>query len=106
MQKRYLIRQKDVVPIRMQKNPMYAFVTRSVGLCKNAKELRLRLVKRVLDKDEINDRFEDHYNSLVIAARKKLKPSDFEDSEASWPILQKREKAKASNSLQWLTLWF
>ena len=79
------------------KESMYAFVTEALDYV-NAKELRLRLVKRVLDKDEINDRFEDHYNSLVIAARKKLKPSDFEDSVSK--LADFAEKAKASNSLQ------
>ena len=79
------------------KKSMYAFVTEALDYV-NAKELRLRLVKRVLDKDEINDRFEDHYNSLVIAARKKLKPSDFEDSVSK--LADFAEKAKASNSLQ------
>lgn len=41
------------------------------------KELRLRLLARVLENMDMDDKFGSYYNTLVISARDKLKPYDF-----------------------------
>lgn len=80
-----------------EKKSMYGFVAKALEYI-NAKDLRLRLLKRVLNVDEINDRFEDHYNSLVISARKKLKPTDF--AGLAEDLMRFAEKARSSKSQQ------
>lgn len=44
----------------------------------DAKSLRLRLIDRIISKDIIKDRLDDHHNTLAIAARKRLTVKDFE----------------------------
>lgn len=76
---------------------LYEFVSKALEYI-NANDLRVKLISRVLDKDEIPDKFEDFNNNLVIAARRNLKPQNFE------PLVGKlfsfAEKAKVSNSIQ------
>ena len=79
------------------KKSVYGFVSTALEYV-TAKELRVKLIKRVLDIAEINDRFEDYYNNLVIAARRKLKPRDFESLVDK--LYSFAEKAKQSNSMQ------
>lgn len=79
------------------KKSVYGFVSTALEYV-TAKELRVKLIKRVLDISEINDRFEDYYNNLVIAARRKLKPRDFESLVDK--LYSFAEKAKQSNSMQ------
>ena len=55
---------------------MYGFVTNALEYL-SAKELRLRLLERVLRNTEMDDQFGSYYNTLVISARGRLKPSDF-----------------------------
>lgn len=79
------------------KKSVYGFVSTALEYV-TAKELRVKLIKRVLDIAEINDRFEDYYNNLVIAARRRLKPRDFESLVDK--LYSFAEKAKQSNSMQ------
>lgn len=55
---------------------LYGFVSSALEYI-GAKSLKLRLIKRVLSKDGIGDRFDSIYNHLVISARVGLKPADF-----------------------------
>lgn len=55
---------------------LYGFVSNALEYIEN-KALRLKLLKRILGKDAINDRFDNHLNTLVIAVRERLKPADF-----------------------------
>ena len=55
---------------------MYGFVAKALEFV-SAKDLRLRLLKRVLETMDLDDQFGSYYNTLVIAARDHLKPSDF-----------------------------
>lgn len=74
---------------------IYGFVSDALEYTGN-KELRLQLLKRILAKDQLNDRFDNHLNTLAISARQKLKPVDFE------PLLEMfvtfAKKAKELNS--------
>lgn len=42
-----------------------------------AKELRIKLLKRILENMDLDDEFGSYYNTLAISARERLKPSDF-----------------------------
>jgi len=55
---------------------LYGFVSNALTYIGN-KKLRLKLLKRILVKDEISDRFDNHINTLAISVREKLKPVDF-----------------------------
>ena len=55
---------------------LYRFVSDAIENV-SAKELKLRLLSRVLEKDAIDERFESHYNKLVISARKGLSVKEF-----------------------------
>ena len=55
---------------------MYGFVAKALEHV-SAKELRLGLLRRVLEKMDIEDRYGSYYNTLVISARERLKPFDF-----------------------------
>lgn len=55
---------------------LYGFVSRALELI-GAKNLKLRLIKRILNRENIGDRFDSIYNHLVISARVSLKPADF-----------------------------
>lgn len=79
------------------KKSFYEFVSKALEYL-NAKELRVKLISRVLDKAEITDRFEDFYNNLVISARRKLKSQDFE--ALTGKLLSFAGRAKESNSMQ------
>ena len=79
-----------------EKKSMYGFVSKALEYI-NAKDLRIRLLKRVIEKDEINERFEDYYNTLVIAARKKLRSTDFDGLMDRLVVFA--EKAKESKNL-------
>lgn len=99
---RFLSMVEDILDIADRINPvtdapkfMYGFVSDALKYTGN-KELRLKLLKRILAKDQLNDRFDNHLNTLAISARKKLKPADFE------PLLEDffafAKMAKESNS--------
>lgn len=55
---------------------LYGFVSSALEYI-GAKSLKLRLIKRVLNRDNVDDRFDSIYNHLVISARVGLKPADF-----------------------------
>lgn len=55
---------------------MYGLVAKALGYV-SANDLRLRLLNRVLEDMDLDDDFGSYYNTLVIAARNNLKPSDF-----------------------------
>lgn len=55
---------------------LYGFVSNAIAYTRNI-ELRLQLLNRILVKDSMNDRLDNHFNTLVISARGKLKPADF-----------------------------
>lgn len=55
---------------------MYGFVAKALEYV-SAKELRLGLLRRVLEKMDVEDRYGSYYNTLVISARERLKPFDF-----------------------------
>lgn len=55
---------------------IYGLVSRAIEYI-GAKNLKLRLIKRVIARENIGDRFDSIYNHLVISARIGLKPSDF-----------------------------
>lgn len=84
-------------PLFEVKKSVYGFVSSALEYV-TAKDLRIRLIKRVLEVEEINDRFEDYYNNLVISARRKLKPQDFESLVDKLSLFA--EKANKTNSMQ------
>lgn len=55
---------------------LYGFVSSAIEYI-GAKDLKLRLIKRVIDRENIGERFDSIYNHLVISARVGLKPTDF-----------------------------
>ena len=55
---------------------MYGLVAKALEYV-SAKDLRLRLLKRVLENMNLDDQLGSYYNTLVIAARDRLKPSSF-----------------------------
>lgn len=55
---------------------MYGFVASALQYI-SAKELRLKLLKRVLENVDMDSRSGSYYNTIVIAARDQLKSSDF-----------------------------
>lgn len=54
----------------------YGFIAKALEYI-TAKELRLRLLKRVLENMNMDNQFGSYYNTLVISARERLKPADF-----------------------------
>ncbi len=55
---------------------MYGFVAKALEYVW-AKDLRLKLLRRVFGKMDMDDRYGSYYNTLAISARERLKPSDF-----------------------------
>lgn len=64
----------------------------------DAKDLKIRLLRRVLGKDNIDERFEGHYNILVISARKGLGSDDFKPLVVL--LISFAQKAKNGKSQQ------
>lgn len=55
---------------------LYRFVADAIEFL-SAKELKLRLLRRILEKETIDERFESHFNKLAISARKGLSVREF-----------------------------
>lgn len=76
---------------------LYRFVAEAIEYVP-AKELKLRLIKRVLEKDKIDERFDSHYNKLAISARKGLSVRDF--SPLNGLLIEFATKARDGRSQQ------
>ncbi len=76
---------------------LYGFVSSAIELI-GAKNLKLRLIKRVLNSENICDRFDSIYNHLVISARVGIKPSDFVPLVDE--LIRFAKKVKEANSQQ------
>lgn len=76
---------------------LYHFVADAIEYV-SAKDLKLKLLKRILEKDTIDNRFDSHYNSLVISARKGLTMKDF--SPLNDLLLEFAKKAMDGKSQQ------
>lgn len=63
-----------------------------------AKEVRLRILDRILDIKQFDDRLDDYINNIAISARKGLSASDFEPLVIKYQQFAK--KATTSNSQQ------
>ena len=76
---------------------LYGFVSSAIKYV-GAKDLKLRLIKRVIGRENIGERFDSIYNHLVISARVGLKPADFVPYVDELIAFAKR--VKESNSQQ------
>ena len=80
-----------------QTKGMYSFVSKSLEYIEGT-ELKLRLLDRLFEIDELDDRFESHYNLMAISARKKLNKKAF--SSHIEKMVSFAEKVRKANSRQ------
>lgn len=76
---------------------LYGFVGNALEYV-TAKELRLKLLKRILENMDWDDEFGSYYNALAISARERLKPSDFAQLYDTFVAFA--EKTKHKNNQQ------
>lgn len=76
---------------------LYGFVSSAIEYI-GAKNLKLRLIKRVINRESIGDRFDSIYNHLVISARVGLKPADF--SPCVDELIEFAKRVKEASSQQ------
>ena len=74
---------------------MYGFVSEALVYI-NDKEIKLWILDRILDKNQIDERFENHFNNLAISARKGLSVSDFSSLMQKYQSFAKKA-AKTNN---------
>ena len=82
---------------------MYGFVANALEYL-SAKELRLRLLERVLRNMDMDDQFGSYYNTLAISARDHLKPSDFAPLNDLFISFAKKTSSKSNQQATFIIM--